>query len=154
MEWGPVDGQYTADVLPWSIGGVRPDAVVTLNGEATPTRRCGAWGHWTNMHCWDFGYTDEGVYRYPLAQGANTLAYRAEFVDGTSMEFAIDVVYDPTLTSSEGFLVDVKPGDPAQAVVWVVDMQVGDADGLDITGEQLQPEWSFMISQRVTRIIE
>ncbi|MFC2153334.1 hypothetical protein ACFLQ7_01715 [Actinomycetota bacterium] len=89
------------------------------------------------MYCWHFGFTDErlDLSDVTLEPGANMLVYRAVFDDDTSMQVEVEVVYDPTLVESEGFLLDIIPGDPLQAIIGFVDIEPGDDDGLDVFGE-------------------
>lgn len=141
MEWGPVDGQYILNDVPPSYGGVRPDAIVTLNGAPPAIKKyCGSWVRWEDMHCWGFGYTDEGVPKSDAALdiGVNVLAYEAAFEDGETLRTQLDVVYDPTLNASEGWLIDVVAGDPPLAVLAVVDIEPGEDDGIDVIGEPRQ----------------
>lgn len=137
MEWGPVDGQYTNADVPPSLGGVRPDALVTLNGTPTDTDFCGFWLDWGDIYCWGFGFTDEGLPQseVELDEGRNALVYEALFDDGATMQVQLTIHYVPTLTEAEGWLVDVLPGNPPTAIIDFVDIEPGEDDGLDVIGE-------------------
>lgn len=137
MEWGPIDGQYTNADVPPSLGGVRPDALVTLNGMPTDTDFCGSWAGWGDIYCWGFGFTEEGLpqFEVDLDEGRNALVYQALFDDGATMNVELTVHYVPTLTETEGWLVDVVPGNPPTAVIDFVEIEPGEDDGLDVAGE-------------------
>ena len=150
MVWGPVDGQYTNTGVLGSDGAVRPLASVTLNGSPAETEWCGAWTDDDDIYCWGIGASDEESPMWDevqlgvdLDEGPNTLVYEATFDDGETMQLLLDIVYDPTLNSSEGWLVDVVAGDPPLAVLAVVDLERGESDltgivPIDVVGEPRQ----------------
>lgn len=155
---GPVNGQHTNLGIPITYGGVRPDAVVTLNGVEIQTEYCGAWVEWEDVYCWGFGVPQRGLPRInvELSAGLNTLTFEADYPDGEIRKQEFTIYYTPDLIEVEGWLVDIEPGDPTLALIDIVELEPGDDDGIDVIGDPerkaipIASDAAFIILDRTT----
>lgn len=138
VEFGPPHGYVAAtDVFDWVLGTVQPEAVVTVNGEATELNERGDGSYeWALVN----GTAQDGDPRnwvtIPLREGINSVVFRAEFDDGTTMTHQRQVTLDSALDTRHGWIVETgsATGDIMFAVAEFVPIP-DSGDSGDIAGE-------------------